>query len=105
MAFLVSLSTRAQRDLALLFDSINAHDSEVASEWYVGLKEAILSLEERPNRCPVTPENGRLRHLLYGHKPHIYRVIYRVTERSKRVDVLHVRHGARRQLRRSRRGT
>jgi mRNA-degrading endonuclease RelE of RelBE toxin-antitoxin system len=34
--------------------------------------------------------------LLYGHKPHIYRIIYRVVERHKRVDVVHIRHGARR---------
>ena len=101
MAYLVSLSARAERDLALLFDSINGGDSKAASEWYVGLKEAILSLEEQPNRCPIAPENARFRHLLYGHKPHIYRVIYRVTEKPKQVDVLHVRHGARRRLKRS----
>jgi hypothetical protein len=62
--------------------------------WYRGPKEAILSLEEQPNRCPETPESVKLRHLLYGHKPHIYRVIYRVTEKSRQVDLLHVRHGA-----------
>jgi len=32
--------------------------------------------------------------LLYGHKPHIYRVIYRILERPKQVEVLHIRHGA-----------
>jgi len=32
--------------------------------------------------------------LLYGHKPHIYRVIYRILERPKHVEVLHIRHGA-----------
>jgi plasmid stabilization system protein ParE len=39
-----------------------------------------------------------VRHLLYGHRPHIYRVIYRVLEKQKEVDVLHVRHGARNEL-------
>jgi len=36
--------------------------------------------------------------LLYGNKPHSYRVIYRVLERQKRVEVLHIRHGARRRF-------
>jgi plasmid stabilization system protein ParE len=36
--------------------------------------------------------------LLYGHKPHIYRAIFRVLEKQKRVEVLHVRHGARRRF-------
>jgi plasmid stabilization system protein ParE len=61
-------------------------------------KSAILSLEEQPNRCPVTPENEELRHLLYGKKPHVYRAIYRVLEKQKQVQVLHIRHGARRRF-------
>jgi len=36
--------------------------------------------------------------LLYGIKPHIYRVIYRVLENRKQVEVLHIRHGARRRF-------
>jgi len=46
------------------------------------------------------PDNARdkLRHLLYGHKPHVYHVIYRVLEKKKQVEVLHIRHGARRKL-------
>jgi plasmid stabilization system protein ParE len=99
MAYLVNLTTRAERDLALLFDAIHAGDSEAALRWYRGLKAAILSLEQRPNRCPQTPENPKLRHL--GRKPHVYRVIYRVTARHKRVDVLHIRHGARQRFTRS----
>jgi toxin ParE1/3/4 len=101
MAYLVNLTVRAERDLVLIFDAINAEHSEAALKWYRGLKEAILSLEAQPNRCPETPENAKLRHLLYGDKPHIYRVIYRVAEKSKHVDVLHIRHGARQRFKRS----
>jgi len=68
--------------------------SHAALKWYRGLKEEILSLEEQPNRCPATPENDKLRHLLYGNKPHIYRAIYCVLEKQKQVDVLHIHHGA-----------
>jgi plasmid stabilization system protein ParE len=99
MAYIVNLTVRAERDLVLLFEAINAEHSDAALKWYIDLKKAILSLEEQPNRCPETPENAKLRHLLDGHKPHIYRVIYRVNEKSKQVDVLHIRHGARQRFR------
>jgi hypothetical protein len=36
--------------------------------------------------------------LLYGDKPQIYRAIYRVLEKQKQVEVLHIRHGARRRF-------
>jgi toxin ParE1/3/4 len=42
----------------------------------------------------VTPETKDLRHLLYGNKPHVYRVIYRIKPQLKEVEVLHIRHGA-----------
>jgi toxin ParE1/3/4 len=81
-----------------LYLQINAEDSDAALKWYAGLKEAILTLGEQPNRCPVAPEGDKLRHLLYGHKPHVYRAIFRVLEKQKRVEALHVRHGARRRF-------
>lgn len=98
MAYLVRTTSRAERDLAHLFDEVNAEHSEAALKWYRGLKEAILSLEEHPNRCPVARKKDKLRHLLYGHKPNIYRVIFRVRERQRHVEVLHIRHGARRKF-------
>jgi plasmid stabilization system protein ParE len=91
MAYLVNITARAERDFASLYREINAEESDAALK-------AILRLEEQPNRCPATPEKAQLRHLLYGNKPHVYRVIFRVVEKRKRVDVLHVRHGARDKL-------
>jgi plasmid stabilization system protein ParE len=98
MAYLVNITVRAERDFASLYEEIDAEHSDTALKWYKGLKEAILSLEELPCRCPETPENSRLRHLLYGHKPHVYRVIFCVLEKQKQVEVLHIRHGARQML-------
>ena len=63
MAYLVNIASRAERDLAHLYEEINAEHSDAAMKWYRGLKEAILSLEERPNRCPATRENDELRQL------------------------------------------
>jgi plasmid stabilization system protein ParE len=101
MGYVINLTSRAQRDLALLFDLIDAESSHRALIWYRGLKEAILSLQEHPNRCQKTPEDPRLRHLLYGHQPHVHRVVYRVNAKHKRGDVLHIRHGARQRFNRS----
>lgn len=96
MAYVVNVTARAERDLARLYDEINAADSQAAQKWYLGLKKQILSLEKLPFRCAVTPENKNLRHLLYGHRHYTYRVIYRVV--GTRVDVLHIRHGARKRI-------
>jgi plasmid stabilization system protein ParE len=84
-----------------LYGEINAEHSGAAWQWYRGLKDAILSLSEQPNRYAVTRKKAGLRHLLDGNKPHIYRVIYRVEEKKKHVEVLHIRHGARRKLKAS----
>jgi mRNA-degrading endonuclease RelE of RelBE toxin-antitoxin system len=35
-----------------------------------------------------------LRHLLYGKKPNVYRVIFEIDERRRLVHVLTIRHGA-----------
>lgn len=101
MAYLVSITSRAERDLVQLYGKINAEHSDAAFKWYRAFKEAILSLEELPNRCPLIHRRKRLRHLHYGDKPYIYRVIYRVMESQKKVEVLHIRHGARRRLKAS----
>jgi plasmid stabilization system protein ParE len=95
MAYLVNITSRAERDFASLYEEIDAGDSEAALNWYRGLKKAVLGLEKLPNRCPSTVENPLVRHLLYGRKPNVYRVIYRVMEKEKQVVVLHIRHGAR----------
>jgi len=72
MAYRVEVSSRAQRDLARIYKRIEADDSDSALKWYRGFTQAILSLEEQPHRCAVTPERDKLRHLLYGNNPHIY---------------------------------
>jgi plasmid stabilization system protein ParE len=83
------------RDLSGIYHSIGAHDSDAAFTWYCGLRDAIRTLRNNPNRCPVTVEDLDLRHLLYGNKANVYRVIYKVLEKQKQVYILHIRHGAR----------
>ena len=99
MAYLVKIASRAERDLASLYIEIDAQESERARQWYFKLKAAILGLGEMPNRHPITRESKRLRRLLFGHKPHVCRVIFRIRKRLRQVEVLHVRHGRRRNFR------
>ena len=91
MAYRVELTTRAQRDLANIYRRIEAETSVQAAKWFNGVEEAINSLEDYPRRNPVTSENKSRRHLLYGKKPYVYRIIYRIEEETSTVYVLHIR--------------
>jgi toxin ParE1/3/4 len=103
MAYRVEFAARAARDLELLYLEKNAAESHAADRWYNGLEEAVFALTTHPLSCSVAPEARRmkrnLRHLLYGKKPHVYRVIYEVEEQKQAVWVLTIRHGARRKIR------
>jgi plasmid stabilization system protein ParE len=100
MAYLVEMTARAARDLEILYLAKNAAESQVAARWFNGLEEAVSSLTTHPHRCPIAPETRttkrQLRHLLYGKKPHVYRVVYEFQERPQTVWVLTIRHAARR---------
>ena len=98
MTYRVELTRRAERDLHHRFQQIDAAESGQAQAWFNALEAAILSLEASPARCPPTPEDDHLRHLLHGHGRNIYRVIFRIDERRGLVTVHQVRHGARRPL-------
>ncbi len=98
MAYRVELTDRAARDLRLLFLHIHAEESDAAARWFNGMEQAIETLSEFPRRCPVAPESRRgqvIRQLLCGNKPHIYRILFRVTAKDRAVLVIHIRHGAR----------
>jgi toxin ParE1/3/4 len=95
MAYRVDLTERAARDLRRIYLTINAAETAQARAWFNGLEHAVLSLDENPARGAPIPENGNLRHLLYGRRRYRYRIFYAIDERDRIVTVLHVRHGAR----------
>ena len=99
MEYRVEGTARARRNLDRIFSFIQAEESDHAFNWFSGLAEPMHSLSELPNRVPATRENPALRHLLYGKKPHVYRIIYHVDDAAKLVTIITVRHGARRPLR------
>jgi toxin ParE1/3/4 len=95
MPFRVDLTARAARNLRRIYRTINAANSGEARAWFNGLEKTVLSLVEHPGRGATIPEDQNLCHLLYGRKPHVYRIIYLIEERRGVVTVLHIRQGAR----------
>lgn len=95
MPYRVKVSAQAARDLDRIYRFIEAETSHQAAAWFNGLHAVLASLSEMPQRSPVAPEDPTLRHLLYGNKPHIYRIIYAVDLSLQQVNIVHVRHHAR----------
>ncbi len=101
MAFRVRQTAQADYDLDLILEWLLAQQAgDSGLRWFRRLKEAINSLTEMPGRCMLASENAdfpfEVRQLLYGHKPHQYRVLF--TIEGSDVVILHIRHGRRRRL-------
>ena len=102
MAYTVSLTARAEADAYAAFERIRAVAPASAARWLTGLFAAIRTLADMPARCPVIPEADELgrpvRHLLYGKRTGVYRIIFDIQEASEegpRVRVLRIWHGVR----------
>jgi len=95
MAYRVEITDRALRDLASIYKRIQAQTTARAARWFDGMEKAINSLEKHPQRAPVTPEDRTLRHLPYGKKPSVYRIIYALEKETSTVYVLHIRQPGR----------
>jgi plasmid stabilization system protein ParE len=106
MAFRVEVSPRALKDLDEIAGYIEQQGSfNQAQEWFNGIMAAIRTLEDMPERCLVANESEELgqevRLLLYGKRNHKYRVYYSIQHKTASrgtVQVLHVRHWARKSL-------
>ena len=99
MAFRVRTSARAKRDLDEILGWLLSRGAGLAGlRWFEGLRDALLSLANLPERCPLAPENRNfpteVRQLLYGRTGHRYRVLF--TIKRDTVVILHIRHGHRR---------
>jgi plasmid stabilization system protein ParE len=98
MTFRVEVTSEAERDTdAILEWLLSRHAGDTGVHWFKALEDAIASLAEFPRRCALAPESKifaqEVRHLLYGRKPHVYRILFTVKGGS--VYVLHIRHGRR----------
>ena len=101
MAFRVEIAAAAQIEAdEILKWLIEQRAGETGLRWFRALYDAIDSLETFPQRCPVAPENNvfpeEIRHLLYGRKPHQYRILF--TIEGETVLITHIRHSRRQTL-------
>jgi plasmid stabilization system protein ParE len=73
-------------------------EPEAAERWFRGLVQAIYSLEDLAERCPVIPEQEEfsfeIRHLIYFS----HRIIFRVERQTNLVVVYRVYHGSRQNI-------
>jgi plasmid stabilization system protein ParE len=101
MAFRVEISAQAASDAeAILEWLMSEHAGDTGIRWFLALEDAIASLATFPARCPIATESARfpfeVRQLLYGHKPHVYRILFAIDGQT--VNVLHIRHGRRKPI-------
>jgi plasmid stabilization system protein ParE len=101
MTFRVETTAEAERDADTILDwLLSQHAGDTGIRWFLALQDAIASLAEFPERCPLAPESAvfpfEVRQLLYGHLPHVYRILF--TIEGNTVYVLHIRHGRRQPL-------
>jgi toxin ParE1/3/4 len=83
MAFRVEITAEAERDGDGILDWLISEEAGVTGlRWFEGLEKAIASLAAFPRRCPLAPDNAafpfEVRRLLYGRKPHVYRVVFTI---------------------------
>ena len=82
MAFRVELSQEALGNAEGLYEWVTAVAPLNGPLWFNRLLAAIQSLQTFPQRCAYATENERFpfetRHLLFGRKPNVYRVIFTI---------------------------
>jgi plasmid stabilization system protein ParE len=98
MAFRVEITVEAERDGKGILEWLAEQNAgEAGLRWFQGLEKAIASLATFPLRCPLAPENAEfpfeVRNLLYGRRPHVYRVVFMMENQT--VYILHIWHGRR----------
>lgn len=102
VAYEVKLAAAAEADANSIYDWVAAEAPRQGPAWFDGLIEALLSLDRLPLRCPQAreaAEAGRdIRCLVFGRTKNRYRIIFEVDERRRTVLILHIRHGALRDL-------
>ena len=94
MRYEVIIERPAQEDIENAYLRLYQRAGAQALDWFYGIEEAILSLEQFPKRCGLATEDPRfseqIRQLLFGKKKGMYRILF--TIKVHRVHVLHVRH-------------
>ncbi|MEK7725362.1 MAG: type II toxin-antitoxin system RelE/ParE family toxin [Acidobacteriota bacterium] len=93
MQYQVIITPSAKADIFETNAWLLENYSHVAEKWLWETSQKITSLSKLPERCPVSPESEAfdvvVRHLIYGKKPHTYRILFSIQE--EKVYILRVR--------------
>ena len=99
MRFRIEILPDAEQDIIEVARWIEKRSKSFLASirWIRRLRRSIVSLQIRPNRCPIVPDlevaGCAVRELLHGRRSGIYRVFFVI--KSGTVHILAVRHGAR----------
>ncbi len=98
----IVLADTAKSDANYIYEWVVERAPIRGAEWFEELMDCLYSLELLPNRCPLAREakdaQRSIRCLHFGKRRHVYRILYEVDEPRRTVYILHIRHGALRDL-------
>ena len=102
MVYRVVLADSASDDAYAIYAGVAAAAPLRGPHWFEDLLDRLDSLGHFPLRCPFAREaekaSREIRCLLFGKGRNIYRILYEVDESNGSVWVLHIRHGARKDM-------
>ena len=86
MAFRIEVSGEFEREAESILEwLISEGAGDTGRRWFMALRHAVEGLANSPTRCPLAPENASspfdVRQLLYGRKPHVYRILFTIKVR------------------------
>ncbi len=94
MNYSVSISTGAKADIFETRNWLLEEHPEIADRWTWEISKCVASLSYMPQRCRISDESlafdVEVRELLCGSRPHIYRILFAITQ-DDAVVVLRVR--------------
>jgi plasmid stabilization system protein ParE len=90
----------ASSDLIQLFEFIELDSPESAAVVIQKLFEAIDSLEQLPHRCKIHRSTKNPKHMVHSMNVSPFIIYYRILRDDRLLEVLTIRHGARKQPRR-----
>lgn len=93
MQFQVIITPSAKADIFEINTWFLENYPDLAEGWLWGISQSVTSLSKFPERCPVSAESEAfdvvVHQLIYGKKPHTYRILYSVQD--NKVYILRVR--------------
>lgn len=100
MTYRVVLQRLAVADLDAAYLRAARNAPQTAARWLERFHSTLQTLGTHPERCPPARENGKvaveLRELLFGRKPHVFRIFFTIDRDVVRI--LRIRRAQRRFL-------